>query len=153
MKIRLPQREDVWSVKERYCIDRGHQPSKVGPASGQQYHRLHSGSKHGLHVFARSGAINPSELATEESPSGWVGHEVSSSLGFHQVRSAIFVLAISLSAGVTRKTTSGTTKRCHHRCTQWDLTSKRSNTTAEGYCLRSLMMLHRDPQSGLSIRL
>ena len=33
MKIRLPQREDVWSMKERYCIDRGCQPSTVGPAS------------------------------------------------------------------------------------------------------------------------
>jgi hypothetical protein len=50
MKIRLPQREDVWSMKERYCIDRGHQPSQVGSASGQHYHRLHSGSKHASHV-------------------------------------------------------------------------------------------------------
>jgi hypothetical protein len=29
MKTRLPQREDVWSVKECYCIDRDYQPSKV----------------------------------------------------------------------------------------------------------------------------
>jgi hypothetical protein len=34
LNIRLPQREDVWSMKERYCIDRHHRPSTVGPASG-----------------------------------------------------------------------------------------------------------------------
>ena len=38
MKIRLPQREDVWSMKERYCIDKGHQPSTVGLEYARRYH-------------------------------------------------------------------------------------------------------------------
>ena len=78
MKTRLPQREDVWSVKECYCIDRGYQPSKVEPASGQHYHRLHSGSKHVSHVCSELerlhtfwGSRDPSELATEKSR--WAG--------------------------------------------------------------------------------
>jgi hypothetical protein len=65
-------------MKERYCIDRGLQPSTVGPASDRYYHRLHGGSKHASHVcsehniFARSVARNPSELATYESHRvGW----------------------------------------------------------------------------------
>lgn len=115
MKIRLPQREDVWSMKERYCIDRGPQPSTVGPASDRHYHRLHGGSKHASHVcsehehlrtFRGKESIGASDL---REPPGWVEHERSSSLGSYRVRSAILVLAIS-PADVIRETTSLTTK-------------------------------------------
>jgi hypothetical protein len=71
--IRLPQREDVWSMKERYCIDRGHQPSQVdlrpvntitGFTAAVSMRRTCVAS---TNIFARSMARYPSELATEES--------------------------------------------------------------------------------------